>query len=44
MENLIVDCHIPLPLRASLGTPFAEGIFIFPRKISSFSLGKLEIP
>jgi hypothetical protein len=31
-------------LRASLGTIFSQGFFIFPREISSFSLGKLEIP
>jgi hypothetical protein len=27
-----------------LGTSFSQGYFIFPREISSFSLGKLEIP
>jgi hypothetical protein len=31
-------------LRASLGTPFYQGIFIFSREISSFSLGKIGIP
>jgi hypothetical protein len=31
-------------LRASLGTPFTHGIFIFPMEISSFSLGKIRIP
>jgi hypothetical protein len=30
-------------LRASLGTPIFHGIFIFPREISSFSHGKIEI-
>jgi hypothetical protein len=34
----------PLPLRASLGTLISHGIFIFPREISSFSLGKMKIP
>jgi hypothetical protein len=32
------------PNRASLGTPFSQRISIFPREISSFSLGKIEIP
>jgi hypothetical protein len=31
-------------LRASLETLFSHGIFIFPREISSFSFGKIEIP
>jgi hypothetical protein len=31
------------PLRASLGTTFSQGISIFTREISSFSLGKIEI-
>jgi hypothetical protein len=31
-------------IRASLGTTFSQGIFTFPREISSFSLGKIEIP
>jgi hypothetical protein len=30
--------------RVSLGTLFSQGIFIFPREISSFTLGKIEIP
>jgi hypothetical protein len=30
--------------RASLETLFSQGFFGFPREISSFSLGKLEIP
>jgi hypothetical protein len=30
--------------RASLGTLISHGIFIFPRAISSFSLGKMKIP
>jgi hypothetical protein len=30
--------------RASLGTTFFQGFFVFPREISSFSLGKLKIP
>jgi hypothetical protein len=30
--------------RASLGTPFPQGILIFLREISSFSLEKIEIP
>jgi hypothetical protein len=30
--------------RASLGTTFSQGISIFPREISLFSLGKIEIP
>jgi hypothetical protein len=30
-------------VRASLGTPFSQGIYIFLREISSFSLGKIEI-
>jgi hypothetical protein len=30
--------------RASLVTPFSQGIYIFPREISSFSLGKIKIP
>jgi hypothetical protein len=33
-----------LHIRASLGTTFSQGFFIFPKKISSFSLGKLKIP
>jgi hypothetical protein len=33
-----------LTLRASLGTLISHGIFIFPREISSFSLGKMKIP
>jgi hypothetical protein len=35
---------VRLLFRASLGTPFSQGITIFPREISSFSLGKFEIP
>jgi hypothetical protein len=31
-------------LRASLGTPISQGISIFPKKISSFSHRKIEIP
>jgi hypothetical protein len=31
-------------IRASLGTLIFQWFFIFPREISSFSLGKLEIP
>jgi hypothetical protein len=31
-------------LRASLGTPFSQGIFIFPREISLFFIGKMKIP
>jgi hypothetical protein len=31
-------------LRASLETTFFQGIFIFPREISLFSHGKIEIP
>jgi hypothetical protein len=31
-------------LRASLETLISHGIFIFPREISSFSLGKMKIP
>jgi hypothetical protein len=27
-----------------LGTTFSQGFFVFPREISSFSLGKLKIP
>jgi hypothetical protein len=27
-----------------LGTLISHGIFIFPREISSFSLGKIKIP
>jgi hypothetical protein len=30
--------------RASLGTTFSQGISIFLREISSFSLGKIEFP
>jgi hypothetical protein len=30
--------------RASLETLFSRGFFVFSREISSFSLGKLEIP
>jgi hypothetical protein len=30
-------------IRASLGTTFSQGIFTFPREISLFSLGKIEI-
>jgi hypothetical protein len=30
-------------LRTSLGTPFSHGIFIFPKEISSFFLGKIRI-
>jgi hypothetical protein len=29
---------------ASLATSFSQGIYIFPMEISSFSLGKMEIP
>jgi hypothetical protein len=32
-----------LAVRASLGTIFSQVISIFPREISSFSLGKIEI-
>jgi hypothetical protein len=35
---------VEIPLRASLGTPFSHVIFIFPREISSFFLGKIGIP
>jgi hypothetical protein len=31
-------------IRASLGTLISYGIFIFPREISSFFLGKIKIP
>jgi hypothetical protein len=31
-------------LRASLETPISHGILIFPREISSFSIGKIRIP
>jgi hypothetical protein len=31
-------------LRARLGNSFSQGVFIFPREISSFSLGKMKIP
>jgi hypothetical protein len=31
-------------IRASLGTLISHGIFIFPREISLFSLGKMKIP
>jgi hypothetical protein len=31
-------------MRASLGTLFSQGISIFPREFSSFSLGKIGIP
>jgi hypothetical protein len=31
-------------LRASLETILSQGIFIFPKEISSFSLGKIRIP
>jgi hypothetical protein len=31
-------------LRARLGTTFSQEISIFPREISSFFLGKIEIP
>jgi hypothetical protein len=31
-------------LKASLETTFFHGIFVFPREISLFSLGKIEIP
>jgi hypothetical protein len=31
-------------VRVSLGTLISHGIFIFPREISSFSLGKMKIP
>jgi hypothetical protein len=34
-------CQELVPLRASLATPFFQGIPIFPREISSFSLGKI---
>jgi hypothetical protein len=27
-----------------LGNPISQGIYIFPREISSFSHGKIEIP
>jgi hypothetical protein len=33
-----------LPLRASLGTTFSQGIFISPRKNKLISYGKIEIP
>jgi hypothetical protein len=38
------DGIIILNIRASLGTLISHGIFIFPREISSFSLGKMKIP
>jgi hypothetical protein len=31
-------------LSTSFGTPFFQGVSIFPKKISLFSLGKIEIP
>jgi hypothetical protein len=31
-------------LRASLGTPFSQGIPIFPRENELISLGKMKIP
>jgi hypothetical protein len=31
-------------LRASLGTPFFQGISIFPRENELISLGKMKIP
>jgi hypothetical protein len=31
-------------VRASLGTLFSQGIFIFPRENNSFSIGKMKIP
>jgi hypothetical protein len=31
-------------IKASLGTPTFQGISIFPREISSFLHGKIEIP
>jgi hypothetical protein len=30
--------------RASLGTPFSQEIFIFPRENKLISLGKMELP
>jgi hypothetical protein len=35
---------LQFPLRTSLGTPIFQDIFIFPREISLFSHGKIEIP
>jgi hypothetical protein len=31
-------------IRASLGTPFSQGILIFPRENELISLGKIRIP
>jgi hypothetical protein len=41
MVNVPYVCLARYPLRASLGTPFSQGIFIFPDEISSFSLDKI---
>jgi hypothetical protein len=40
----IGNIYIQKELRVSLETQFSQGIFIFPREISSFSFGKIEIP
>jgi hypothetical protein len=43
----IVVCYFlsaNLHLRASLATLISHRIFIFPKEINSFSLGKIEIP
>jgi hypothetical protein len=39
-----IRCFSFCSIRASLGTIFFHGIFIFPREISSFFLGKVEFP
>ena len=33
-----------IQIRASLGTPFFQGISIFPKKNELICLGKIEIP
>lgn len=42
--NIILQIASNTHLRASLGTTFSQGISILPKKISSFSLRKIEIP
>jgi hypothetical protein len=41
---IIMGKRIASLIRASLGALISHGIFIFPREISSFSLGKMKIP
>jgi hypothetical protein len=40
----ITEYRLDIPFRASLATLFFQEISIFPREISSFSLGKIKLP